>query len=60
VGRMVNAKAVQNWTVEGQADQNEYSRSNNSVPVNRKKLNKTLKNNFFCFLSKNTYIYCSA
>jgi hypothetical protein len=34
-----------------------YSRSLNSVPVDRKKLNKTLKNNFFCFLSKNTYIY---
>jgi hypothetical protein len=34
-----------------------YSRSHNSVPVDRKKLNKTLKNNFFCFLSKNTYIY---
>jgi hypothetical protein len=34
-----------------------YSRSHNSVPVDRKKLNKTVKNNFFCFLSKYTYIY---
>ncbi len=34
-----------------------YSRSHNSVPVDRKKLNKTVKNIFFCFLSKNTYIY---
>jgi hypothetical protein len=25
------------------------------VPVDRKKLNKRVKNNFFCFLSKSTY-----
>jgi hypothetical protein len=37
----------------------EYSQSHNSVPVDRKKLNKTVKNNFFVFFKKHMFTYIS-